>query len=214
MSLFAQIKMDIEDLAEHKKTLLKALDEYVTKSLEIKERRGTIKRALQIDDDDELNHMAKRECACQATDAAIAAAVDADDFTLTWRWVDDVSAVCLRCNNETRGYYVHIEDDEEIYCKACVTIFGSVPPPPRDVLETERIDRIAAALEVEVDEFGDESLEDEAERAKDRKEWRYFSLQDIGVCCEDGCGKSAQYHLRGSSEYQYCPEHFPFKVKF
>jgi hypothetical protein len=153
---------------------------------------------LQLDDD-ELEHQMKRHCAHEKADAEIAAVMDATEFDVTWELLDDEDeVVCDNCSNfaECRAK----DDSEVVLCRACVK------KEPTDGSARGR--RILDILERE-SSMVNETPAQEDERARDRLEWRYFTV-DVGFCEVLYCKLGARYHLRGGGP-QYCPEHFPLK---
>jgi hypothetical protein len=193
MSLFSQLrKCDEQNTA-----LQTRLQECVADMVRVECHRVDIKRALQLDDD-ELEHQMKRHCAHEKADAEIAAVMDATEFDVTWEPFDDKDKACDFCSAPAQ--YLAFDDYELIVCRACAK------KEAQDVGARGR--RILEILEREC-EMVNETPAQEAERARDRLEWRYFTV-DVGFCDVLGCELGARYHLRGGGQ-EYCPEHFPLK---
>jgi hypothetical protein len=163
--------------------------------------RADIKRALQLDDD-ELERQMKRHCAHENADAEIAAAMDASDFDVMWATLDEKDVCCDFCQNLAR--YCAMEDHDVVACETC----AKKESPTSST--RARGQRIIGILECECGEV-DETPAQETERARNRLEWRYFSI-DVGLCDHQHCDLGARYHLRGGGP-QYCPEHFPLKTR-
>jgi hypothetical protein len=154
-----------------------------------------IKRALRLDDD-ELARQLKRdddELAHEKADADIAKTMNATEFDLTWEPLDDEDEGCDNCGNPAN--YRLIDDYNVTLCRACAE------------RETDGDARGRRILEILGDEYAlfNETPAQVDERARDRREWRYFTI-DVAIC--DCCDDGARYHLRGSSR-QYCPDCFP-----